>query len=150
MKVDTSWSKWTNWGDCSKTCLPQGDPNPGTQRRTRQCREAKNGGLACSQLTGGYHEDQNCNLNCCPKDGEWMSWSRYSKCSKECGNENEEPGQFSRTRSCLPLQCGGKACEGANEQNGECNGFDSKPCPINGNWGSAWLGRECGLLALCG
>ena len=150
MKVDATWGEWTPWGVCSKTCLAQGDPNPGAQRRTRECHPAKNGGLECSALTGGYHEDQSCNLNCCPKDGQWMEWSQYSHCTKSCSRRGEEPGSRSRTRNCLPPQCGGRSCEEVEGPGGkgfkdskEGNDFKTAPCPIPGNWGEWGEWSDC-------
>ena len=150
LKVDAAWGEWTRWGACSKTCLAQGDPQPGSQRRTRECQQAKNGGLECSDLSGGYYEEQSCNLNCCPRDGKWMKWSHYSHCTKSCSNEGEEPGRRSRTRSCQPPQCGGRSCEEVEgpggrglEESGECHSFDTKPCPIPGNWGEWGEWSDC-------
>ena len=148
MKVDATWTTWTTWGSCSKTCLDHTRPDmiPGTQRRTRECQPAKNGGVSCSDLDGDFHEDQSCNLNCCPKNGIMMSWSRFSKCDKDCSREGEEPGRYNRTRTCQPPQCGGRPCEGALIEGGECNSFETKPCPINGNWGewSHWSDCQAG------
>jgi hypothetical protein len=40
--VDGSWSQWTPWSLCSKTCGEQ------EETRTRVCENQRNGGLYCS------------------------------------------------------------------------------------------------------
>ena len=142
--VDASWTNWAPWSGCSKPCLPE-DQTPGTRSRTRDCSPPKNGGVVCTNLSGSYNKTELCNIKCCPKDGKWSEWSMNNSCSKSCSNQGESPGVFSRTRTCIPAQCGGIECDGETLEGGECNSFETKPCPIAGNWGD-W-GNWSGCVA---
>lgn len=72
-----TWSSWTTWSKCSKTC---GD-FPGLQKRIRR---------KCEKVQS---ETQECQVNKCPKNCIWGSWNEWSSCSQSCGT-----GQRSRTR----------------------------------------------------
>ena len=56
--VDGGWSQWSDWGDCSESCL-------GEQRRTRTCTNPapEYCGADC---VGKDYEDQDCGDTCCP------------------------------------------------------------------------------------
>ena len=140
--VDASWTNWAPWSGCSKSCHPE-DQTHGTRSRTRDCSLPKNGGVVCTNLSGSSDETEPCNIKCCPKDGKWSEWSMHSTCSKSCSNRGESPGVFSRTRTCIPAQCGGIECDGEKLEGGECNSFERKPCPISGNWGDWGIWRGC-------
>ena len=56
-------------------------------------------------------------------DGQWATWSSWSKCSTSCDN-----GTWSRTRTCTepaPMN-GGKPCTGNHTDTGTCN---LRSCP---------------------
>ena len=128
--VNGSYSKWSNFSLCSKSC------GNGTMVRTRTCTnpEPKHGGRNCS-LFGPSKEIKSCNIFPCPIHGNFSSWSVFSVCSKSCGN-----GTRSRTRNCsnpFPKH-GGKNCSllGPLIDVQQCNVF---PCPVDGGytvWGN--------------
>jgi len=131
---DGGWGSWS-YSSCSKTC------GGGTQIRTRNC-DSPSPAFGGSDCSGNSKEDQECNVQRCPVNGEWGSWSGYSSCSKTCGR-----GTQTRTRYCdnpRPSN-GGSDCSGRSREDRECN---VQRCPVDGRWGS-WSGysscsKTCG------
>lgn len=71
-------------------------------------------------------------------DGGWSSWTKWSNCSKTCGE-----GVSKRVRLCdnPPQQGNGTICQGINSESKSCK---ISNCPvINGKWSvwSSW--SEC-------
>ena len=57
--VDAEWSYWSQWSDCDKPC------GTGTQKKSRTCSEAENGGVnRCAD--GDDVMNQDCNTEECP------------------------------------------------------------------------------------
>ena len=135
LPVDGGWSFWGPWTSCSADC------GEGTKTRRRECNQPppSNGGAFCR---GSSDEKARCNINNCPVDGGWGSWSPYSKCNKICGGGDKE-----RTRQCnnpTPSH-GGAVCSGESNQIESCN---PQACAKDGGWG-AWssyssCSRTCG------
>ncbi|XP_031556840.1 uncharacterized protein LOC116293538 isoform X2 [Actinia tenebrosa] len=137
--IHGNYSSWSAWGTCSKPC------GLGVKKRTRLCNrpEPEFGGLTClDQNLGPNTEEQKCFIEDCSVDGAWSAWSDWSTCSTACG-----PGTRARKRTCSNPEpkSGGKKCEGASKQVGDCT---AQPCPVNGNYTewSKWsvCDKRCG------
>ncbi|XP_078059946.1 SCO-spondin-like [Mustelus asterias] len=100
--VSGDWSDWTPWSGCSTSC------GGGNQHRFRFCNKppVSGNGLPC---IGPEEEDAPCNIQQCPRDGHWGTWSPWTDCSRSCGE-----GVRTRSRLCdsPPPQGGGDFCEG--------------------------------------
>ncbi|KAG9483372.1 hypothetical protein GDO78_009341 [Eleutherodactylus coqui] len=122
--VDGSWSDWSPWEDCSKTC------GSGKKTRTRTCHvpPGQEGGKSC---LGKAVDTIVCNAEPCPVDGIWSSWQAWGACSKTCGK-----GTQTRIRVCNnpPASFDGSPCEGQDRQTQICS---DRHCPVDGNW-SVW------------
>ncbi|XP_063796284.1 hemicentin-1 isoform X2 [Pseudophryne corroboree] len=122
--VDGSWSDWSPWEQCSKTC------SSGKRTRIRMCNDppAQEGGKSC---VGKSVDVEVCNSKPCPVHGIWSPWQTWSPCSKTCGK-----GTQTRIRFCNnpPPSFEGANCEGQDTQTQICN---DQHCPVDGKW-SAW------------
>ncbi|XP_006638763.2 adhesion G protein-coupled receptor B3 isoform X1 [Lepisosteus oculatus] len=119
--------EWSQWSSCSVTC------GQGSQVRTRTCVSPY--GTHCS---GPLRESRVCNNTAlCPVHGVWEEWSPWSLCSFTCGR-----GQRTRTRSCIPPQYGGRACDGPETQTKLCN---IALCPVDGQWQEWSQWTECSV-----
>lgn len=124
--------KVTDWtaGQCSKSCIPNKDEQPGTQLLTRKrIMAGSNYGASCPTLS----RNVSCNEGVlCPVDCKMSKWSGWSKCSRRCGG-----GEQYRTRSVdVPAKAGGAVC-GVTAQSKLCNvGACQASCTF-GAW-SAW------------
>ncbi|XP_050723288.1 hemicentin-1-like isoform X2 [Eriocheir sinensis] len=120
--LDGNWGSWEAWSVCSVSC------GGGVRRRQRGCRDPKpsNGGRFCP---GSDTQEDYCNLDMCPVNGGWSSWSPWGPCTATCGG-----GRQRRFRTCdspSPSQ-GGRACTGSDTDSEACN---SHQCPVAGGWG---------------
>ncbi|KAL3315722.1 hypothetical protein Ciccas_005642 [Cichlidogyrus casuarinus] len=136
IQVDGGFSTWGDWSECSQTC------GRGFQSRERKCDspEPRNGGQYC---VGETSETKECLVRICPQDGQWGSWTPWSRCSTTCG-----AGLRQRTKRCdsPPPSNGGKSCEGEAFEEILCEGLP--PCALDGSW-SEWTewsqcSRSCG------
>ncbi|XP_020632435.1 coadhesin-like isoform X1 [Orbicella faveolata] len=122
--VDGQWSNWQKWSDCTETC------GGGIRKRIRKCNNPapENGGLKCP---GPAEEEEACNEEPCPIDGNWSEWEPWSSCPVTCGG-----GLETRIRTCTnpPPAFGGQSCPGVGEESRPCN---EELCPVDGNW-SDW------------
>ncbi|NXX95340.1 HMCN1 protein, partial [Centropus bengalensis] len=114
--IHGSWSPWSSWGVCSRTC------NGGQMRRYRACDNPRpaSGGRACA---GADVQIQRCSTDLCPVDGNWGQWQAWSQCSASCGG-----GEQTRIRLCsnpAPLNRG-RPCPGDSSQVSRCN---AQACP---------------------
>nr|XP_053650237.1 hemicentin-1-like [Cherax quadricarinatus] len=134
--LDGNWGSWESWSVCSVSC------GGGMRRRQRQCNDPppSNGGRFCP---GSDTLEDYCNLDMCPINGGWSSWSVWGSCTATCGG-----GQRRRLRTCdnpSPSQ-DGRACTGPDTDTEACN---VHKCPVNGAWGSwsEWTGcsMTCGV-----
>ncbi|XP_047443825.1 hemicentin-1 isoform X2 [Mugil cephalus] len=123
--VDGSWSEWSLWEECSRTC------GQGNRTRIRTCSSppAQHGGRPCE---GKAVEVIMCSVRPCPVAGNWGSWLPWSPCSETCGK-----GMQSRIRLCNnpPPAFDGPQCEGTDTQTQVCK---ERPCPVDGKW-SSWV-----------
>ncbi|XP_016091061.1 LOW QUALITY PROTEIN: SCO-spondin [Sinocyclocheilus grahami] len=112
-----SWSEWTLWSECSKTCFHHVDA-VGLRRRFRSCNHTLTG-ASCG---GEAEEHEPCNTIHCPVNGGWSSWSSWSVCSSEC-----DSGVQTRERFCSspPPLYEGLGCPGPHIQTRDCN---VQPC----------------------
>lgn len=129
--VDGSWSEWSSWSGCNKTC------GFGMSSRTRTCTNPppRFGGLLCDD---SHNQMQNrvCIAAVCSPHTSWGAWSEFSRCSVSCGN-----GRKVRTRECLnkfnePIKIS-NICPGSQFDAVQCNA-SSVLCKQNGIW-SSWL-----------
>ncbi|XP_075038771.1 hemicentin-1 [Mixophyes fleayi] len=130
--VDGSWSEWSLWEECSKTC------GNGKRMRIRSCNDppAQGGGKSC---VGKTVDITVCNPKPCPVHGAWSLWQAWGPCSKTCGK-----GTQTRTRLCNnpPPSFDGSHCEGQDTQTQICS---DRHCPVDGKW-STWGGwTTCSL-----
>eukprot|EP00930_Biecheleria_cincta_P099272 TRINITY_DN90909_c0_g1_i1.p1 TRINITY_DN90909_c0_g1~~TRINITY_DN90909_c0_g1_i1.p1 ORF type:complete len:1250 (-),score=93.25 TRINITY_DN90909_c0_g1_i1:232-3981(-) len=131
--IDCEYSQWASWTTCSRSC------NGGKTSRSRTISiEGNRLGRLCK---GGLFEETICNVELCPVDCEWGSWSDWSGCSKSCGR-----GQRIATRNVMQqMSAGGQVCKGSNSKVDSCNEWD---CPVDCIWDSwsQWsiCTRHCG------
>ncbi|KAG8449722.1 hypothetical protein GDO86_016386 [Hymenochirus boettgeri] len=118
-KLDGGWSHWSPWSSCSVTC------GSGQITRIRLCNSPgpQLGGRPCE---GEGRENQPCQKDPCPINGQWGPWSLWDTCTVTCGG-----GAQKRERLCNnpKPQYGGKECIGEFADTRLCNKHD---CPIDG------------------
>jgi len=132
--INGEWSEWTK---CTKSC------GGGKKKRTCTNPAPAHGGADCEAGYGPGDEDD-CNTEKCPINGQWSEWA---KCTKSCG------GGW-RIRSCTnpaPAHGGAECLKGYGPVDKEkCN---IEECPVNGEWsewttctktcGGGWKKRSC-------
>lgn len=136
--VDGSWSSWTNWSICSKSC-----GGGGYQTRTRTCSDPipLYGGSDC---VGDSLVIQTCGDEFCPINGGWNVWQSWLACSQTCGT-----GTKTRYRTCdnpVP-QYGGQSCTGDSYETSVCYGYN---CSVDGNWGQWSKWTTCSVTCSIG
>ncbi|CAC5418366.1 Adhesion G protein-coupled receptor B2,Coadhesin,Thrombospondin-1,Adhesion G protein-coupled receptor B1,Mucin-like protein,Hemicentin-1,Adhesion G protein-coupled receptor B3,Thrombospondin-2 [Mytilus coruscus] len=123
--INGNWTSWSEWSVCPVSC------GGGRHSRSRSCTNPAPmyGGSTCK---GNTKDNQLCNPQHCPIDGEWTSWTAWSVCSVTCGG-----GKSARTRSCSDPapQYNGSYCSGQYKENRVCNTIN---CPVDGEW-SEWM-----------
>merc|ERR1719194_196675 len=83
--VDCHLKIWSGWSKCSAEC------GGGVQQRLREVKQAmKFDGKPCGATT----ETKACNAQACEKDCELGSWTKWSKCSKECDGGTAKRQKF--------------------------------------------------------
>uniref|UniRef100_A0A087Y443 SCO-spondin n=1 Tax=Poecilia formosa TaxID=48698 RepID=A0A087Y443_POEFO len=112
-----TWSRWTSWSECTKTCFSDVD-DVGIRRRFRSCNQTS----PAFMCDGDDEEHEPCNTEHCPVQGGWSLWSHWSRCSSDC-----DSGVQMRERLCSSPtpQHGGSNCSGPHIQTKDCN---SHPC----------------------
>ncbi|KAL4226916.1 hypothetical protein ACF0H5_014894 [Mactra antiquata] len=123
--VDGTWSDWTAWTKCSKTC------GGGVKFHTRKCQFPKSvpHGDNC---TGDESDKDTCGDSLCPVDGVWSNWETWSTCTVTCGG-----GERSRNRNCTyninpdNPEPTGDPCLGNNTDTESCS---TNVCPVDGSW----------------
>ncbi|CAJ1075493.1 properdin [Xyrichtys novacula] len=130
--VDGFWSGWSNWGQCSSSCIPQGSVPTRTRQRTcsNPVPSSSPQGASCQ---GEDKQTDTCNqLPHCRVNGAWGPWSPYSSCPVTCG----VGVQVSVRRCDSPApQHGGQPCPGDGRRTSICK--TDIPCPVDGVW-SEW------------
>ncbi|XP_060104212.1 SCO-spondin-like [Heteronotia binoei] len=143
---EVSFTPWSPWTPCSKTCS---DPDlPALKTRMRFC----HGGANC---TGDAFQERECNLPQCTDtplcQGEecldvnctWNPWSPWSECSRTCG-----AGQQRRLRTYNPPGQGGHWCQDILVANTERHFCNLQACKVDGAWAKwspwSWCDRSCG------
>ncbi|XP_038149485.1 properdin-like [Cyprinodon tularosa] len=147
--VDGFWAGWSNWGECSSTCI---SPSRDTFRtRHRSCSNpAPSINPPGKRCEGDDSEKTNCNLPHCSVNGNWGPWSAFSQCPVTCGVGL----QVSERRCDSPApNHGGLPCPGESKKNKLC--YTQVHCPVNGEWSEwsawsdctyAWGGRDIRCL----
>lgn len=108
--VHGGWTKWSEWGACSKTC------DVGIQRRNRNCTNPY-------PLRYGDHcfgdaiDDRLCMPRPCANGG-WSDWGSWTSCSISCGG-----GFRSKSRNCSHPRPSpfGQFCDGDSVMIESCN-----------------------------
>ncbi|KAM6919190.1 properdin-like [Xenentodon cancila] len=134
--VHGSWSRWSDWSQCSGTCIDDQRSNVVVPSRTRQ-RSCSNPAPSTDTVPPGNScpgeavLEQDCSeLPNCPVNGNWGAWSSPGPCSVPCG----EGLQLSIRKCDSPApKYGGRICEGSSSQSSVCQ----SPCPVDGFW-SGW------------
>lgn len=138
--VNGGYTQWSQFSECTKSC------GNGTQIRTRNCSnpEPNYGGNNCSGL-GADTDLQFCNTQHCPIDGGYTQWTKFSTCSKSCGE-----GNMTKRRTCTnpKPQYGGNNCSRLGDPV-SVQGCNLRPCPVDGNF-TEWTkfskcSRSCGV-----
>ncbi|XP_008432966.1 properdin [Poecilia reticulata] len=129
------WSGWSNWGDCSSSCIPPGRASLRT--RHRSCSNpAPSLNPPGNECQGDNSQTEHCNhLPHCPVDGNWGPWSAFTPCPVTCGVAL----QASERRCNNPApDHGGRPCPGNDKQTKLCS--TQVHCPVDGVWGewTAW------------
>jgi len=76
---------WSGWSKCSAKC------GGGVQQRLREVKQAmKHGGKPC----GATSQTNACNAQACEKNCELSSWTKWSKCSKDCDGGTAKRQKF--------------------------------------------------------
>ncbi|XP_072172675.1 thrombospondin-2-like [Diadema setosum] len=124
------FGEWSNFTECSRTC---GD---GFQLRERSCPQHPIGRRCGLE---DILDTKLCFLRHCPIDGGWTSWSRWSTCSKSCGNDAIR----ARSRFCFnpPPRYGGQNCQGPRRETGPCP--NRRACPARAEWSTWTEWGEC-------
>ncbi|XP_010796115.1 properdin, partial [Notothenia coriiceps] len=130
--VDGFWSGWSVWGECSSSCIPEGQSAVRTRHRfcSNPAPSSSPPGNSCS---GEDTETSTCtHLPHCSVDGGWGSWSEFSPCPVTCGVGL----QLSVRRCDSPApKHGGQPCAGGGSRTSVCN--TNEHCPVDGLW-SQW------------
>ncbi|KAK5914660.1 hypothetical protein CgunFtcFv8_009083 [Champsocephalus gunnari] len=130
--VDGFWSGWSVWGECSSSCVPEGQS--AVRTRHRSCSNpAPSSGPPGNSCSGEDTETDTCtNLPHCAVDGGWGSWSDFPPCPVTCGVGL----QLSVRRCDSPApKHGGQPCAGEDHRTSVCN--TNAHCPVDGLW-SQW------------
>uniref|UniRef100_S4RTI8 Thrombospondin 1 n=1 Tax=Petromyzon marinus TaxID=7757 RepID=S4RTI8_PETMA len=135
VRQDGGWSFWSPWSSCSVTC------GAGVNTRIRLCNSPvpQMGGDECD---GSGRENQKCEMEPCPVDGQYGPWSPWSACPVTCGGALRE-----RARLCNnpKPQYNGKDCLGSDRETEICN---KKPCPVDGCLSNpCFAGAKCNSFA---
>merc|ERR1712038_1991169 len=124
--VDCDWTSWSDWSSCSQTC------GAGVREKSRQVKTtAQNGGSPIdlrfgSPCSGSARQTESCNIQECPVNCQWSSWSETGPCSKSCGGGVQ---YFERVIN-VESQNGGQSCTGSRTKREYCN-TQNCPCYCN-------------------
>ncbi|XP_057298019.1 SCO-spondin-like isoform X2 [Hydractinia symbiolongicarpus] len=128
--VHGGFTTWSTYGACSELC------GVGEQERTRSCTNPvpDHGGGECM---GDFSQTRVCKIRECKINGGYSSWSRFTSCSKSCGE-----GTQSRTRACINSRLD---CSGPSKNTRMCK---VRECPVDGGLTSWTPFSGCSLT--CG
>ncbi|XP_053398910.1 SCO-spondin-like isoform X2 [Mercenaria mercenaria] len=132
--VNGGWTEWTLFGKCLADCSRGAAYAYGYKIRQRFCENPppSNGGLPCR---GDAVERVECfDFPPC-FEPEWSMWTKWTKCSEECG-----PGQQERTRTCQENALGRPAnnCKGQGKDVIVCKVLDCPTTPLNCSTECKW------------
>ncbi|XP_074553123.1 properdin-like [Halichoeres trimaculatus] len=130
--VDGSYTGWSNWGECSSSCIPQSSVPTRTRHRTcsNPSPSSNPPGRSCQ---GEDRQTDHCNhLPHCQVHGNWGPWSPFSPCPVTCGVGLQV--SIRRCENPAP-QHGGQPCPGESRRTSTCK--TGVHCPVDGSW-SEW------------
>ncbi|XP_034566850.1 properdin-like [Notolabrus celidotus] len=136
--VDGFWSGWSNWGECSSSCIPQSSVPTRTRQRTcsNPAPSSNPPGRSCE---GEDKQADICNhLPHCPVDGGWGAWSPFSSCPVTCGVGLQV--SVRRCESPAPKH-GGLPCYGERSRTSICK--TNVHCPVDGVWSEWSEWKQC-------
>jgi len=94
--IDCVQEPWQGWSKCSAEC------GGGVQRRIRRTITASRyGGAEC----GETKEEAQCNAEACDRDCELSEWTKWDKCSKDCGGGSRKRFRFVKKASTGSGKC---------------------------------------------
>merc|ERR1719487_2774640 len=83
--VDCKLSTWSGWSKCSADC------GGGVQQRLREVKQAmKYNGKPCAETS----ETRPCHAQACEKDCELGTWTKWTRCSKDCDGGTRKRQKF--------------------------------------------------------
>ncbi|XP_026204524.1 properdin [Anabas testudineus] len=132
--VHGGWSSWSDWSQCSGSCIDDQRSDVPSKQRHRSCTKPVPSsdtvphGDSCP---GDGVQVVSCSeLPNCPVDGNWGPWAPPGPCTVTCGE-----GLRVSLRTCNnpTPKYGGRFCDGSNAQTSVCQ----SPCPVDGFW-SGW------------
>ncbi|XP_052247579.1 coadhesin-like isoform X2 [Dreissena polymorpha] len=129
--VDGYWGPWSPFTPCSHSC------GTGMTIRSRTCSYPipSAPGAPCH---GDSYDRQACNAQSCIIDGQWSSWTDWSRCLVTCGL-----GTISRDRTCTsPAPSnGGRNCSEMSTETHDCS---YGPCAEWSHWFEGSCSVSCG------
>jgi len=97
--VDCKLATWSGWSKCSAKC------GGGVTQRLREVKRAmKYGGTPCAKTS----QTRACNNQACEKDCELSSWTKWTKCSKDCDGGTKKRQKFVRKEAEGAGECAGE------------------------------------------
>eukprot|EP00092_Neocalanus_flemingeri_P001126 GFUD01001200.1.p1 GENE.GFUD01001200.1~~GFUD01001200.1.p1 ORF type:complete len:793 (+),score=149.52 GFUD01001200.1:191-2569(+) len=140
--TDGMWGEWSDFGQCSRTCLSIVDNIWGAKVRTRQCTPQQNGGNDCQgdgkesiQCAHGPGDNGDVPRMC---EGNFGKWSSWSPCTSSCGG-----GVKRRRRDCREVNC--KEDDEGRTGNEDAQICNSDDCPVRSEY-SPWSQWKCTQL----
>ena len=115
LQEDAYLEEWSEWSQCSITCIGENSKDFGTRTRTAKCIEGKNKGQTCLELIGNSNKIKVMEATCagvigpCPIDHYYLDWTPWSDCPK-CVKTAESNPKCKRTRRCIDGKHGGSEC----------------------------------------
>jgi len=97
--IDCVQEPWSGWSKCSAEC------GGGVESRVRRTTTPmRYGGSPC----GDTKQEVQCNTQACDKDCELSEWTKWSKCSKDCGGGSKKRIRYVKSAATGAGKCANK------------------------------------------